>query len=193
MKSLLIAVLVVLSAAVTTFGIDKPATSGLAVIPVKGKQVFKVIYKGESVGTVKINVVSAANVIVYSETLSNVDGFILPLNFGDLEYGEYTVNVTDATGKKTEKLTYLPQIVPATSIHIAKISGDTRYLVAVPSQGDQVVNVKIFDKSNNLLHDETNEVNGNFGQIYNTKNIPETSGFTFQVTDSTGNTKTVKY
>ena len=193
MKSLLIAAVVMLSAVITTFGMDKPGTSGLAIIPVKGKQVFKIVYKAESAGTVKISIVNSSNAIVYAETLTNVDGFILPLNFSDLQYGEYVVSVTDAVGKKSEKLTYLPQLVSASTIHVAKMSGENRYLVAVPAQGDQVVTVKIFDRSNNLLHDETTEVKGNFGQIYNTKNIIGSNGLTFEVTDSTGNTKTVNY
>ena len=192
-KSLLIAVMVMLSAVGATFGVDKPSTVGLAIVPVKGKQVFKIIYKGESTGNVKVSVANSSNTVLYTDTFSNVDGFILPLNFSDVEYGEYTVNVTDATGKRTEKLSYLPQVVSATAIHITKINGENKYLVAVPAQGDQVVNVKIFDQSNNLLHDETKEVSGDFGQIYNTKNISATSGLIFQVTDSTGNTKTVKY
>jgi len=189
-KSLFIAAIVMLSAAVTTFGMSKPGTSGLAVVPVKGQQVFKIVYKDENTGTVKINVANSSNVVVFAETLSDVDGFILPLNFNGLQYGEYTVTVTNAAGTKTEKLTYLPQITPASVIHVARVSGDSKYLVAVPAQGEQVVTVKIFDKSNNLLHDETKEVKGDFGQVYNAKNI---TGLTFEVTDSTGNTKTVSY
>ena len=105
-KSLLIAAMVMLSATITTFGKNNPSKASLSVVPVKGEQVFKIIYKNEKTGTVTVNILSPAGTVVFTETITSVEGFILPLNFSALPYGEYTVTVSDASGKKTEKLSY---------------------------------------------------------------------------------------
>jgi hypothetical protein len=106
-KSLFIAALVVVSAVVSAVGKDEPTSkAGLAIVPVKGSEVFKVIYKGESVGRVKLSLFNASNEVVFTESLSNVEGFIRPLNFKGLAYGEYTLEIADATGKRTEKISY---------------------------------------------------------------------------------------
>src|SRR5262245_6923614 len=112
-KSLLIAALVTVSA--VAFGKDEPA-KGLAVVPVKGTEVFKVIYRGENAGKVKVNVYNASAQVVYSETFASVDGFILPLNFAGLQSGAYTVELVDAAGKKTETIS-LSRYETAKNVH----------------------------------------------------------------------------
>src|SRR6188768_3753575 len=106
-KSLFIAALVVVSASVAAFGKEEPTSNkGMAVVPVKGSEVFKVIYKGEAAGRVKLNVYNTESKLVFSETISGTDGFIRPLNFSGLTAGEYTIELVDALGKKSEKVSY---------------------------------------------------------------------------------------
>ena len=72
-KSLFIAALVVVSASVAAFGKEEPTSNkGLAVVPVKGSEVFKVIYKGETTGRVKLNVYNTESILVYSEVVTVV-------------------------------------------------------------------------------------------------------------------------
>ena len=102
-KSLYIAALMVIAASVTAVGKDEPRSQGLAVVPVKGSEVFKVIYRGESSSKVKLNVYNSSSEIVFSETMNGVDGFIRPLNFTGLQFGEYTVEVTDAQERRLKR------------------------------------------------------------------------------------------
>ena len=55
-KSLYVAALMTLAAAFTAVGKDEPAALGLAVVPVKGSEVFRVIYKSENPSKVKLSV-----------------------------------------------------------------------------------------------------------------------------------------
>jgi hypothetical protein len=190
-KSLFIAALVMFSAAVSALGKEDPANVGLAIVPVKGTEVFKVIYRGETAGKVKLNVLNAEGAIVFSQTISKVDGFILPLNFNGLEFGEYTVELVDATGKRIEKVSYLPKGKAIKNIHVAKVGKEEgKYLVAVANSESEIINVKIYDEANNLIFTETKEISGDFAKVYSIKT--STVGFTFEVTDKTGYTKTVK-
>lgn len=188
--SLFIAALVVVVS--TAFGKEEPSSSkGLAVVPVKGSEVFKVIYKGETAGRVKLNLYNVEGEIVFAETFSGTEGFIRPLNFKGLEAGEYTVELVDATGKKTERISYKKQ-APAKSVHVSKVTAEAgKYLLAVAGAGSQEIRVNIYDGANNLVHSETKVVAGDYAQLYSLKNV--VGAVTFEITDNAGNVKTATF
>ncbi len=187
-KSLLLAALFIMSA-VATFATDEPKPAGLAVVPVKGAEVFRVLYSNETQNKVKVNLYNEKEEVIYSVSINNTNGFILPLNFANLGYGDYKLEVIDAAGKKVESISYQP-VKPVSNIWVAKLQNETgKFIVAVPTA--EKVNVKIFDNYNNLLHDETRSVDGSFAQVYNVKNL--SGACTFVVTDAKGVAKTVRF
>lgn len=165
-----------------------PVGPKVVIINQKEAGVFKVIYEGAQAGKVNLKIADQDGVTLFRETLNNVDRFIRPVNFKNMETGEYTIEVSDAFGKFVQKVNY--KIEQAESIvHIAKIAGDNKYLLSVASGTD--ISVKIFDGQNNLVHSESREINGNLGLVYNLKDV---SGVpTFEVRDNAGNTKVVKF
>lgn len=190
--SLFIAALFV-SVSLAAFGKEEPNNRGLAVVPVKGSEVFKVIYKGESAGKVKLNIYNTQSQLVFTESFSGKDGFICPLNFTGLQYGDYTIELIDATGKKVEKVSFQPAVaVAAKNVHIAKLAKENgKYLVSIAAKGNEQISVKIYDSANNLVHSESKTIDGNFAQLYTVKNV--NGALTFEVTDNAGNTKTVRF
>jgi hypothetical protein len=106
-KSLFFAALAVFSSAVAFAGKDEPRKTGLAVVSVKS-EIFKVIFKSEVTGKIKLNVLNENGMIVFSDTVFGVDGFIRPLNFSGMRSGNYTIELIDASGKKVEKVSYQP-------------------------------------------------------------------------------------
>jgi hypothetical protein len=105
-KMTLMTALIVTSSLVSFAGKDEPRKTGVAVIPVKSSPIFKVIYKGESTGTVKLSIYNAKGALVFKETINGIDGFLCPLNFSGLDSGDYVIELVDSTGKKAEKVTY---------------------------------------------------------------------------------------
>lgn len=105
MKSLFLAMLVIVSAT-SLFAGKEPVTTGLVVVPVKSNDLIKVIYKSNTISKVKLSVYNSAGAIVYSDVISGTDGFMCPLNFAGMSSGNYTVELTDSTGKKTQKFYY---------------------------------------------------------------------------------------
>src|SRR6187551_1184750 len=190
-KSLLIAALVVISATVSAFAKEEPTNAGLAIVPVKGSQTFKVIYKSENTGATKVKVYNAASKVIFAETVSNTGGFILPLNFAGLTAGEYTIELADASGTKTEKVNFQPAAKSKLNVHVAKMSEDGKFLLAIANTKNEVITVKIYDKFNNLVYNETKELNGDFAQVYSLKNAA--SSYTFEISDNTGNSKSVTF
>ena len=180
-----------LMSAVATFGNDEPKNAGLAVLAVKGADVFKVVYKTGTANNVKVKLYNAKSEVILSHLISNTDGFILPLNFVNLSTGEYKLELIDAKGIRTEKIVY-QQPKPFDNIRVSRIAttGD-KFLVSVMSAKNEKVTVKIFDNYNNLLHNEVKSVNGDFAQVYNVKNLQ--GACTFEISDDAGRVKTVQF
>lgn len=186
-KSLFIAAFVVMSAVVSAVGKDEPSKAGLAIVPVKGTEVFKVIYKSETTGKVRINLYNSSNDVVFSETLSG--GFIRPLNFKGLAPGAYTIEIIDANGKRTEKITYAPVKSTYRVAKLAKEEG--KYLLSVASPTANVLTVKIFNKDGVLIHSEVNsDVQVDFAKIYK---VADASGLTFEVSDENGKVEVARF
>lgn len=189
-KSIYLAAFILMSA-VATFGKDEPTKAGVAVLPVKGAEVFKVIYKNETASKVKVKLYNENAEIIYTEAFSNTEGFILPLNFSKLKYGQYRLELTDDSGKRVENIVYQPA-KSVDNIRISKLTAaEGKFLVAVTNSKNEKVTVKIFDNYNNLLHNEIKSVDGDFAQVYTVKNL--TGACTFEVSDDAGHVKTVQF
>lgn len=186
--SLYIAALLVIGSAVTAIGKDEPKSAGMAVVAVKGSEVIKVIYKGETPGKVKLNIYDAASQVIFSETRNSGEGFILPLNFSGLQFGEYTIELTDASGTKAEKINYQPATT-TNNVHVSKLN-DGKFLLSV-ANGNEDINVKIFDAYNNLVHNSIKQVSGDFAQLYSFKNL--SGSCTFEITNGAGVTTTLRF
>ena len=181
-RSIFTAVLMVIGVAV--------ASAQTVSVEKKNANVFKITYSNETVGKVKVSITNAQGSEVYAETLANVKNFALPLNFVGMEQGAYTVEIASATGKSVETINYATEAI-IKNVHVAKLDEASKYLLAVSSEGTEQINVKIFDSANQLVLDEMKNSNNGFAQVYNLKNI--TGAFTIEVSDLSGNTKTVRY
>lgn len=190
-KSIFITLLMVAVAAVSAVSKDDPRNLGLAVVAVKGSEVFKVIYKSESTSRIKLNVYNSSSEIVFSETINGVDGFIRPLNFSGLQFGEYTIELVDAMGKKSERISYQP-VKSESTIHISKMKDDdSQYLLSVENNASKAISVKIFDANSNLLYNASQPVSRNYAQLFRLKDVQ--GAVTFEVSDSAGKTKVISF
>ena len=185
-KSVLLAVF--MSASVLAFA-NEPVNSKLAVVNQKESGIFKLIYKSEDKGSVKLNILDNSGAVVYQETFKSVGGFVRPVNFTGMEHGEYTIEIVDNTGKSVQKVNYAEKAT-ISKVRIVKTPEAGKYLLAVANEGIDEVNVKIYNGASELVHNETLSINGNFGLIYNLKQI--TGQPTFTVTDKTGTIQIIK-
>jgi hypothetical protein len=193
-KSLFFAALVMLTSAVAFAGKDEPRRTGMAVVPVKGSETFKVIYKSESTGKVKLNIYNVSGKLILTESFSGTNGFIIPVNFSGLQPGEYTIELIDATGKKSEKITLLAKEVKSMgNVHVSRLTAETgKFLLSVANTTPGArINVRIYDAQHNLIHSESKSVKGDYAQVYKVNTV--SPSYTFEVSDSTGTTKTIRF
>lgn len=175
----------------TTFTMAiEPINPKIVVVNQKESGLFKVIYEGEKAGNVVLKIYNESGKVVFAETIKNMDGFSQSVNFAGMKPGNYVIEVTDSNGKVAQTVAYNNETI-VNAIHVAKIANEDKYLVAMANEGEEKVNVKIFDGASNLVYDENLVIKGNFGLVYNLKTVAGTP--TFEVTDKTGTVKTIKY
>jgi hypothetical protein len=143
--------------------------SKVAVIGQASEGVYKVIYEGATAGKVTLKIYDNNSNVIFTDVKNGLSKFILPLNFNGLEQGEYSIEVTDANGTQTQKVSYaVKTVAPVKAVHVTKLQ-DGKYLMSAATNGD--INVQIFDGNDNLIHNESIAVNGKLGLVYNLKGV----------------------
>lgn len=163
--------------------------SSVAVTNNIGSTLYKVYYKSERLGNVKVSIIDEKGNTLFDERMNKVDGFLRPYNFQGLPEGQYTVKVEDDNGKTVEKVNYKAGRVEKL-IHVRKLAEDNKYMLSICSPVPEDVYIYIFDEKDNLIHNEIQSVRGEFAQVYNLKGI---KSFSIEVSDKLGVVKKVTY
>jgi hypothetical protein len=171
-NALLIAALIVLGVGVNAVAKEDPRNVGFAVVPVKGSDVYKVVYKNENSSRIKLNLYNPTGQLVFSETITS-EGFIRPLNLANLASGEYTVEVLDGTSKQIEKIAHKTgssEVAAGKIVHVARVAGpDEKFVLSIANAGSENFVVNIYNENNNLIYSETASIQGSDARLYNIK------------------------
>ncbi|SRR5258708_8104520 len=164
--------------------------SSMTVVAGENANIFKVVYKSAATNRVQVSIRNNSNEVVFSETFNKMNGFTRPYNFDGLPEGEYTIEVKDNQGKKVEKVNYSLGTVKSL-IKVTKINSDQpKFMLSVANKGNNAINVSIYNAEGDVLLQETRNVVGDFGIVYNLVNA---GSYTFVVSDNTGNITRIQY
>lgn len=189
-KILALSLSVLLCTLVFAGGTDNTSSaSGVAVIK-KDAETYKLFYKADKAGGVKISILNSKQEIVFQESIKTEDGFVRPYNFGSLAEGDYTIEVVDASGKQVEKIHNYAE-KSKKNFHIRKIKDEDKVVLSVSGKGSETISVRVYDALDNIIYNEDKEISGDFAQVYNLKNIK--GGVTIEVSGENGETKTLQY
>ncbi|HEU5291657.1 MAG TPA: hypothetical protein VFU05_13500 [Cyclobacteriaceae bacterium] len=169
----------------------------LVVVRNQASDVFKVIFESQNYVFATVNIFDNAGNLVFQQDVKGKNGFILPMNFTGLTYGEYSIEVKQGSNSWKQTVNYETPVLEARNssssiqnVAVSKLLTDGKYLLSVSTAEEQFVRVNIFDTNDSLLHTETRKANGDLAIVYNVK---DASGeVTFQVTDKLGYSKTIK-
>lgn len=170
-KVFFFAALLIATVSATAVAKEDPSNAAFAVVPVKGSDVYKVIYKKEGATRVKLNLYNNAGAVVFSETISQ-DGFIRPLNFAGLTPGEYTFEVVDGATKVVEKVVYKTEVSIASDklVHVSRINGaDQRFVLSIANANNETFVVNIYGQNDEIIFSENATINGSSAKLYNVK------------------------
>ncbi len=171
---------------------EGPVTKGMVVVPVKGSETYKVIYKGASTGKVTLNIYDASSDRIFTQTFNGVDGFICPVNFSGVDAGAYTIELVDAEGKQMQTIRHGAHSARETAAHVNKLQGqEDRYLLSFVSNEAADVTVRIFDGSDRLIFEETRPTNGQFAKIYTL--AADFDKVRFEIRDTKGKIKSITF
>lgn len=180
----LIALIVAASSLSLAFGNDNPQ---IAVVSLRGSAVFKVIYKGNTAGKVKLNIFDQAGRIIHSASIPGLNGFICPLNFKGLDPGTYTIELIDNLGSHRENVVYTP-VNQMKVVHVSKLRGQAgKFLLAVARAHEETITIRIYEDGDKLVYSESKNVNGDFAEILKLEK-PDRH-YLFEISDTDGNTK----
>jgi len=166
--------------------------AGFAVIQGTENNLFKVYYKSDESTDVRLSIINSDNREVFSENFKKVDGFVRPYNFEQLPQGEYTIRLEDGTSVQAEKISYKEGVVEKL-IQVRKLNQDEgRYLVSVSGEGKEVITLNIYDeKTNQLLHSETNLVKNDTAKLYNVSKVSDKVAF--EIIHASGNVQRLTF
>jgi hypothetical protein len=174
-------------------GTDDPSSgsSSVVVLNATGSNLFKVFYKASRYGNVKVSIVDQNQQVVFSETLRKINGFMRPYNFDGLPEGAYTIQIEDVFGRRLEKVNYAA-IRNDTFVRLVKLPGAENKvaLTGRAFKGDNI-QVRVYDAAHQLVFEKNQKVAGEFGEIYNLKDVM--GSFTVEVGNQNGVLKTIHY
>ena len=185
-KSIVLSVMMVL-VSVFTFASD-PSNSQLVVLNTNTAGVFKVIYHQPGENSIAFKVYNQQGEIVFADYIRSSNGFIRPLNFLGMESGAYKVELKSGNQVTEQMITYstasteenvIDGIVK--SIHVSKLAGENKYLLAISNQGTNRVNVRILNGNKEMVYNRNMNINGDLGVVYSLKQLVGTP--TFEVSD----------
>lgn len=189
-KTLLFFVMLTMVVGNAIGGDDVPAASSRMAV-LRSGSTFKVFYKGGSINKITINIYNSRGEKVFSDNVGRHENFVRPYNFSGLAEGQYSIELVDDRGKQVESVEYRSGKIEKLANLIKVANAEAKYMLMVPSQGSDVLNVKIFDANGLVVYDGTEKVEGNFAKVYDLKTMSKS--FTFQITDKSGAVKTVRY
>lgn len=164
-------------------------------VTASSSNVFNINYKTAEAGTVKIAIYDNNNILVFSEVLNNVASFVRPYNFTELNEGEYTIVVSNKNGKQAEKVNYAANTI-SSFINVSEVANaENKYALNVTNNGTEEVFVRIYNNQNELLHEQSVQVTGSFGLIYDLTKVKaaSTTSVTFEVSTSNGKVETITF
>ena len=185
----------VLACVVMSFAAVAKSPVALSVTATASASVFNITYKTAETGNVKISIYNESNALMFTEVLNNVASFVRPYNFSELTEGEYTIVVSTKNGTQAEKVNYSANKINS-FISVSKVANaENKYVLNVTNNGTEEVFVRIYDNTNELLHEQSVQVTGSFGLIYNLSRVTSISdsSVTFEVATSSGKVETIRF
>ncbi len=146
----------------------------------------KVIYKAEGRGKVRIALLDAEGNRLYDATLKSSGGFILPMNFKNLDEGQYTFELTDESGKLIESIAYGRSKRAEMQLHVRKMESSS-YAVMLSQANPGTINIRFLDEKGNLVYDFEEKTSGAFGKLFTFRKHPINVA-SVEVSDNRGTT-----
>ncbi|MCU0352468.1 MAG: hypothetical protein MUD08_01815 [Cytophagales bacterium] len=181
-KSIITAALVAISftGAFATDNVENAKDAAVAVQASARPNVYNLVYKSAEVGVVTVIIRNQDDQVVMEDRIKNVKGFVRPYNFDGMPAGNYSVTITDASGKTNLAVAYNNTVVNAVRKAEVTALENNKYQLRLIGNNADEVSVNIYDRNNELIHTEVFTQKGSFTRVYNMGKLAA-SDLTFEV------------
>ena len=187
MKKMFLAVVALVAISSVAMAKSEPSSeSGMAVI--KNGSTVKLYYKAPEQNNVLVTIYDESNQIVFSEMFKRSDGFIRPYNFEKLDQGNYTIELRDEYGRRTEQVSFATSRPEEKVAKMVQLPGTEKYALLIPGNGAKSLSIDIYNQHGINVYSEEQPVEGDFAQLFNLEGL---KSFTLIVNDSKGLSKTI--
>ena len=132
------------------------------------KDLYRFTYLNDGTCYVKVEVIDAHEEKLLSEQIIQKKSFTKPYIFTDLDFGEYSFNVTAADGEYVTKIKRSNDVYMVANIK--KVDED-KAKVIVKGEFMSQVSLNIFDKNNVLIFDDYIDRERAFSKIYDLSKV----------------------
>lgn len=184
MKCVLVGMLIIMSVVASAHGEDRPE---MTVVAAQGSEVFKVVYKGSTLGKVRMNILDSKGRTIHTATFAGKNGFICPVNFKGLPSGNYKIELIDDNGSSSQTVNYVT-VHERKSIHMTKLKNEEgKLLFTVANAQNELIMIRVYDQHQKLIYSLSRKLKGDFAQVF--RMPPGLTNYTFEVSDAAGNDK----
>jgi hypothetical protein len=190
MKKTFSILVVLMAAGSLAFASGSPDNEARIAVVKKGTT-YKLYYNGSQQMDVSVSIRDASDRIVFKEVIEAVDGFVRPYNFSRLTEGDYTIEIKDGNGLRTEKIRY-EKADETKFANIFKVTGaEHKYLLMISNKAASSFTIRILDGSDNIIYSQMEKIDGDFAKVYNLERF--IGKVSFEITDDNGNLKSISY
>ncbi|MCK6617552.1 MAG: hypothetical protein L6Q51_07895 [Cyclobacteriaceae bacterium] len=158
----------------------------------RGNGIFKVIYEGDQLADVQMNIINRYGEIVLTKVFRKTNGFILPVNFNGMKEGDYTIKLESASGKFSKTIQYrVSQTISKATpvVHVTKLNTANLYLLSIQGDSPERLDIRVLDNALNMLYHESRVID-QAGIVFNLKDL--TGAPIFKITTASGEQVLVK-
>lgn len=179
-KSILVAALVTVMSTSIFAGNEKGEINAVVKSSTKNG-VYELLYRSTTPGTVTVQIFDAKGNLVLTDRVQNQNGFKRPYNFAFQTEGNYTIEVTDNSGKL--RLPLMHQAIIAAQpakVTVSALPDSKKYQVVMVGQIANDVRVDILDADSRVIFSDNISARNSFSKVYDLSQL-KVANFTFEV------------
>ncbi|TRX48906.1 T9SS type A sorting domain-containing protein [Fulvivirga sp. M361] len=167
--------LTVLSIAAHGTGKEKEVkTSSVKVV--KRSETYQLFYLEKSSKKVSVRIFDGAGKLIFSERISNENGFIRPYNFSGLSDGLYNIVITDGNSRIIKQVNHhhLSELRPGrlSLVKVDEVEGENRvYKVTIVNQGTGKAKINVLNANKEVVYTVWENLEGNYAKLFNLKRV----------------------
>jgi len=133
---------------------------------------FKLVYTSTEDAPVKVNIYNEKSRRIFSDLVYKTNRFSKLYNFKNLSSGLYTFEVIANGQTSKEKVYYAPKTAKQKmKAFVRQLEGSKKFRLLVMGNEMEPVTVRIYNKSNELVHEKSFDSKTSIGQVYNLNSI----------------------